>query len=114
MAEMDSRVIPPDSGERLGPCPVCGREMIAGPSVDRHHWQPKSRGGREAQPLHLICHRKLHSLFTEKELSTTYDTPEAVRQHPQMQILFNGCGVGHPNLSIAIINRDLGNNNLLI
>jgi hypothetical protein len=77
--------MPPDSEELLGPCPVCGREMIAGPSVDRHHWQPKSRGGREAEPLHLICHRKLHSLFTEKELATTYATPEAVRQHPQMQ-----------------------------
>jgi hypothetical protein len=86
MAEMDSKVLPPNSGERLGPCPVCGREMIAGPSVDRHHWQPKSWGGREAQPLHLICHRKLHTLFSEKELATTFDTPEAVRQHPQMQI----------------------------
>jgi hypothetical protein len=75
----------PGEGEYLGPCPVCGREMIAGPSVDRHHWQPRSRGGREAHSLHLICHRKLHSLFTEKELATTYATPEAVLEHPQMQ-----------------------------
>jgi hypothetical protein len=59
--------------------------MIAGPSVDRYHWQPKSQGGREAEPLHLICHRKLHSLFTARELATTYATPEAVRRHPQMQ-----------------------------
>lgn len=72
-------------GELLGPCPICGRLMVAGPSVDRHHWQPKAAGGREAQYLHLICHRKLHSLFTEKELVQKYATPEAVRQHPQMQ-----------------------------
>lgn len=59
--------------------------MVPGHSVDRHHWRPKSQGGRVAEPLHLICHQKLHSLFTEKELATTYATPEAVRQHPQMQ-----------------------------
>jgi hypothetical protein len=72
-------------GNPLGPCPICGRPMVAGEAVDRHHWQPRSQGGREAQPLHLICHRKLHSLFSEKELATTYATPAAVRQHPQMQ-----------------------------
>lgn len=33
-------------GSSLGPCPLCGRPMIAGPSVDRHHWVPKSEGGR--------------------------------------------------------------------
>jgi hypothetical protein len=59
--------------------------MVAGPSVDRHHWQPRSLGGRVAEPLHLICHRKLHSLFTDKELATTYTNPEVVQQHPQMR-----------------------------
>jgi hypothetical protein len=38
-----------------------------------------------AEPLHLICHRKLHSLFTDKELATTYTNPEVVQQHPQMR-----------------------------
>lgn len=77
--------MPQEFRQSLGPCPICGREMLAGPSVDRHHWQPKSYGGQEAQPLHLICHRKLHSLFSDKELAQSYCTPEAVRQHPHMQ-----------------------------
>jgi hypothetical protein len=86
MDKEEETPVRPAEGKHLGPCPVCGRKMVAGPSVDRHHWQPKSQGGRLAQTIHLICHRKLHTLFTEKELATTYATPEEVRQHPQMQI----------------------------
>ena len=56
----------------LGPCQICGREMLPGESVDRHLWQPKSRGGKQAEYLHRICHRKLHSLFTEKELDYSF------------------------------------------
>jgi len=33
--------------------------MIAGPSVDRHHWHPKSQGGTETEWLHRVCHRML-------------------------------------------------------
>jgi hypothetical protein len=74
-----------DHPETLGPCPLCGRLMLKGRSVDRHHWQPKSRGGKEADYLHRSCHRKLHSLFTSKELTAEVDTPEKARQHPEMQ-----------------------------
>jgi hypothetical protein len=71
--------------EGLGPCPLCGRPMLKGASVDRHHWQPKSRGGKQAEYLHRICHRKLHSLYTSKELAAEVKTPEKARQHPEMQ-----------------------------
>ena len=64
---------------------MCGREMVAGLSVDRHHWRPKSKGGRDADLLHLICHRKIHSLFSRKELATEFASSEAVRRHPEMQ-----------------------------
>jgi HNH endonuclease len=74
-----------DHPESLGPCSLCGREMIQGDSLDRHHWQPKSQGGKESEYLHRTCHRKLHSLFTGKELASEVDTPEKARQHPQMQ-----------------------------
>ena len=74
-----------DHPEGLGPCPLCGRIMIQGDSLDRHHWQPKSRGGKESGYLHRTCHRKLHSLFTSKELASEVDTPEKARQHPEMQ-----------------------------
>jgi hypothetical protein len=65
-----------DSLAGLGRCPICGRVMLSGDSVDRHHWQPKSRGGSEAEYLHRICHRKLHSLFTAKELAENFATPD--------------------------------------
>ncbi len=58
--------------------------MVAGPSVDRHHFLPKSEGGRERRWVHRVCHRKLHSLFTERELARDYATPEAVRAHPEV------------------------------
>ena len=67
-----------------GPCPLCGRPLIAGPSVDRHHWVPRTRGGREAAPLHRICHRMLHRVFTEAELAGPYADPDAIRTHPEM------------------------------
>ncbi|MDX6748931.1 HNH endonuclease signature motif containing protein [Geminicoccaceae bacterium 1502E] len=78
MAEEDRRA------GRLGPCPVCGRPMVAGASVDRHHFLPKSRGGREREWVHRICHRKIHSLFTEAELERNYALPERLRAHPEM------------------------------
>jgi hypothetical protein len=76
---------PEVGGAPLGPCPICGRPMIEGPSVDRHHFVPRSEGGREAVPVHRVCHRKLHSLWTERELALLFSTPEAVHAHPEMQ-----------------------------
>ncbi len=69
----------------LGACPICGRDMIDGPSVDRHHWVPRTKGGREMELLHLICHRMIHRLFSEKELATTYSDPAAILKHPDIQ-----------------------------
>ena len=54
--------------------------MIAGPSVNEHHFTPKSEGGREKQPIHRICHRKIHSLFTEKELADYYNSPSRLME----------------------------------
>ncbi len=79
----------PRNGEPEGStdarCPICERPLIDGPSVDRHHWVPLSRGGREAAVLHRICHRMLHRLFTEAELARSYSTADAVLGHPDMQ-----------------------------
>ena len=80
----------------LGECPICGRPMLPGASVDRHHFVPRSEGGRETSWVHRICHRKLHSLFTERELARLYATPEAVRAHPEMQRFIRWVGRKHP------------------
>ncbi len=68
----------------LGPCPVCGRVMIEGPSVDRHHWVPKCEGGSEAEWLHCVCHRMIHRVFGERELAQGYPDAAAVRAHPEI------------------------------
>lgn len=65
-------------------CPLCGRALIPGPSVDEHHWVPKSEGGRVMSAIHKVCHRALHARFSERELAETFSTPEAVRQDEEM------------------------------
>jgi hypothetical protein len=69
----------------LGPCPLCGRDLVPGPSINKHHFVPKSRGGRQTNHLHRICHSKIHSLFTEREIERLYSEPEALLQHPEIQ-----------------------------
>lgn len=71
-------------GQDLGPCAICGRTMIDGASVDRHHWVPRTHGGREAATLHLICHRMIHRVFSEAELARTHGDAESIRGHPEM------------------------------
>ena len=71
--------------ESLGPCPICGRAMIEGPSVDRHHWVPRKEGGIEATFLHVVCHRMIHRLFDEKALAADFTDPAALREHPDIQ-----------------------------
>lgn len=67
------------------PCPLCGRPLVRGPSVNEHHPVPKSKGGREKFPIHVICHSKIHSLFTETELARRYSTFEALQAHPEIE-----------------------------
>lgn len=67
-------------------CPICGRAMLrSGTSVDRHHLVPRSEGGKAQFLLHRMCHQKIHSLFTEKELARKYFTWELLREYPDMQ-----------------------------
>ena len=70
--------------EPPGACPLCGRELVAGESVDEHHLVPKSRGGTVKEQMHRICHRKIHATFTEKELAREFHTWQALREHPVM------------------------------
>ena len=74
----------PSSGEAAR-CPICDRPLVPGPSVDRHHWQPSSRGGRDSSPVHVVCHRMIHRLFSEADLATAYASADALRAHPDMR-----------------------------
>lgn len=68
----------------LPDCPLCGRPLVAGPSVDEHHLVPKSQGGKTKSLIHKICHRKIHANFSEKELATSFFSWQALRQHPDI------------------------------
>lgn len=80
--------------EQLGPplqespqeifCPLCERKLIPGPTTDEHHLIPKSQGGKDKFLIHRVCHKKIHQVFTEKELMRNYSTWEKLKSHPQM------------------------------
>lgn len=71
--------------EIIGQCPICDREMWKGPSIDKHHLIPKCKGGKETEYMHKICHRKIHSIWSEKELARDYNNPETIKEHEEMQ-----------------------------
>lgn len=64
-------------------CPLCDRK-IPPSQRDAHHLVPKSKGGRDTEFLHRICHRQIHALFTETELAKQFNSVEALLAHPDM------------------------------
>jgi hypothetical protein len=68
----------------LGNCPLCGRPLVAGKSIDEHHLLPKSQGGREKHLMHRICHRKIHATLSEKELAKNFTTWPALQAHEEI------------------------------
>lgn len=73
-----------------GICPICDRDMYDdGKSINRHHFIPKSRGGKEQLLIHTLCHNQIHSLFTETECEKEYSDPEVIKYHPEMQKFIN-------------------------
>jgi len=73
---------PEPEGEAL--CPLCGRPLGA-ENIDRHHLVPKSLKGREQFPIHKICHRKIHSIFSERELLRAYHSWDALKGHEDIR-----------------------------
>lgn len=66
-------------------CPICQREMIAGKSIDEHHLIPKTFKGTETVTVHKVCHRKLHTVFTEREMKNHYNTVELLIEHEEIK-----------------------------
>lgn len=75
---------PPEPPDTLPPadaaCPLCGR-ALGSVNIDRHHLVPRTFKGKEQFPIHKICHRKIHSELTERELLQAYHTWDALRGH---------------------------------
>ncbi len=81
----------------VGICPICDREMWKGLSIDRHHFLPKCKGGKETEWTHKVCHRKIHSFFTNSQLEKDYNNPELVRSHPEIQKFIKWVSNKEPN-----------------
>lgn len=61
--------------------------MIEGLSADEHHLVPKEFGGRK-HPIviiHKVCHNKIHSVLTNRELWRSYNTIELLREHAEIR-----------------------------
>jgi len=72
----------------MNDCPLCGRPIIKGPSIDEHHLKPRAFGSKKEISadlnkviLHKICHMKIHSSISERELYRYYHTIERVKEH---------------------------------
>jgi hypothetical protein len=63
-------------------CWLCARPM--GEMIEWHHPIPKSRGGREKQPIHPICHQAIHANFSNSDLEKRYATAEALLGHDEI------------------------------
>ena len=71
------------TAQALETCPLCERP-IPPDQRDAHHLVPKSKGGRDTEVLHRICHRQIHALLTETELGRDYASVDALLAHPQI------------------------------
>ena len=64
-------------------CPLCECK-ISHSLRDAHHLIPKSKGGRQTEYLHRICHRQIHALFTETELARQLNSVDVLLAHPDI------------------------------
>lgn len=66
-------------------CPICKRSLGT-VNISKHHLVPKSKGGTfgETIMVHNICHQKIHSVFTEKQLSEEYHTVQKLVEHEEI------------------------------
>lgn len=65
-------------------CPLCQRELDE--AADLHHLIPKTFKGKETVLLHKICHRKIHTVFSERELLHYYHTIERLLENEDIII----------------------------
>lgn len=59
--------------------------MVPGPSLNEHHMVPRSHRGRDTVTMHRICHSKIHSVFSERELAAYYHTIERLLEREEIR-----------------------------
>jgi 5-methylcytosine-specific restriction endonuclease McrA len=76
-------------------CFLCGRPL--GRKIEWHHVVPKSRGGRETEPVHPICHRTIHATLSNKQLEREFSSADALRAHPEIATFIRWVTDKHPD-----------------
>ena len=66
-------------------CLICEREL-GSKNISKHHLIPKSKGGKNSETIliHNICHQKIHSVFTEKELKEEFHTIDKLKGNEEI------------------------------
>ena len=65
-------------------CPICGRPLT-GNFIQFHHLVPKTFNKKsEGITIHKVCHQRLHSAITEREMKNYYHTVERLLEHPDI------------------------------
>jgi hypothetical protein len=77
-------------------CPLCDRPLVPGPSIDEHHLIPRTYKGTQTVTLHRVCHGKIHSVLSEKDLRDHYHTIDALRTHPDIVTFIHWVRKKHP------------------
>ena len=75
-------------------CPLCGRPL--GLRVEAHHLIPRTYKGKETVDLHPICHRKIHTILTERELKDRFHTIELLRENADIATFVAWIAGKHP------------------
>ena len=75
-------------------CPICNRQLPE-KGVSHHHLIPreiklskrrsKEVNRRETISIHPVCHKKIHSQFTNRELANKYNTVEKIINQPSIK-----------------------------
>ena len=74
----------PEANPILTNCPICKREVPEG-CWEHHHLIPKSKKGKETIAVCINCGDQIHKLLSLNDLKTTYNTPEVICSHPDIQ-----------------------------
>jgi hypothetical protein len=79
-----------------GLCPLCGRAMVRGATLNEHHLIPRMYGGTRKYFIRRVCHSKIHSLFSEAELAYLHNTFAKLRAQPEIRSFVKWIGRQDP------------------
>lgn len=67
-------------------CPICGQPMT-NENSNLHHLIPVLKGGKvdDTIRMHIVCHNKLHSIWSEAEMRDYWNTIPRILESEDIQ-----------------------------